>query len=98
MDYSNSHVVTSYQYLIVLKHKVMDKKIVEKIKELKAKEKEKRISKKVESTLTQFEWTPQRRIKKDNGVKFNDAWSTIVVKVNSERFHENVKVGFQPIL
>jgi hypothetical protein len=38
MDYSNSHVVTSYQYLIVLKLKVMDKE-VEKIKELKAKEK-----------------------------------------------------------
>jgi hypothetical protein len=43
MDYSNSHVVTSYQYLIVLKHKIMDKEVVENIKELKAKEKEKRI-------------------------------------------------------
>jgi hypothetical protein len=43
MDYSNSHVVTSYQYLIVLKHEIMDKEVVENIKELKAKEKEKRI-------------------------------------------------------
>lgn len=34
------------------------------------------------------------RIKKDNGFKFNDAWSTIVGRVNSERFHKNVKVRF----
>jgi hypothetical protein len=55
MDYSNSHVITSYQYLTVLKQKVMDKKVVEKIKELKAKKKENRRSKKVENTLTQSE-------------------------------------------
>ncbi len=74
----------------------MDKEVVEKIKELKAKEKE-RTLKRVESTLTQSEWTTQRRIEKDNRIKFNDVWFIIVVRINNERFHKNVKVGFWPI-
>ncbi len=52
MDYSSSHVVTSDQYLIVLKQKALDKRVANKIKEQKAKEREK-ISKWVENTLTQ---------------------------------------------
>jgi hypothetical protein len=63
---------------------------------LKAKEKE-RTLKRVESTLTQSEWTTQRRIEKDNRIKFNDVWFIIVVRINNERFHKNVKVGFWPI-
>jgi hypothetical protein len=39
VDYFNSHEATSYQHLVVLKQKVVDKEIVEKIKELKSKEK-----------------------------------------------------------
>jgi hypothetical protein len=45
-------MVTLDQYLVVLKQKAMDKKVV-KIKELKAKEKENRRSRRVECTLTQ---------------------------------------------
>jgi hypothetical protein len=52
VDYSSSHMVTLDQYLVVLKQKVMDKKVV-KIRELKAKEKEDRRSRKVECALTQ---------------------------------------------
>jgi hypothetical protein len=44
--------VTSDQYLIVLKQKALDKRVANKIKEQKAKEREK-ISKWVENTLTQ---------------------------------------------
>jgi hypothetical protein len=44
VDYSNSHVVTLKQYLVVLKQKAMNKKNANKIKELKAKEKEERRS------------------------------------------------------
>jgi hypothetical protein len=33
MDYSNSHVVTSDQYLVILKQKVMDKNVVDKLRE-----------------------------------------------------------------
>ncbi len=50
MDYSNSHVVTSYQYLVVLKHKAMNKKITNKLKEQKVKEREKERSRRVEGT------------------------------------------------
>ncbi len=45
MDYSNSHVVTLDQYLVVLKQKTMDKKVANEIKELKTKEKKKKINK-----------------------------------------------------
>jgi hypothetical protein len=33
MDYSNSHVVTSNQYLAMLRQKALEKKFVDKIKE-----------------------------------------------------------------
>jgi hypothetical protein len=45
-------MVTLDQYLVVLKQKAMDKKIV-KLTELKTKEKEDRRSRRVECTLTQ---------------------------------------------
>ncbi len=48
--YSNSHVVTSYQYRVVLKHKAMNKKITNKLREQKVKEREKERSKKAEGT------------------------------------------------
>jgi hypothetical protein len=43
----------------------MDKKFANEIKELKAKEKGKRKSRKVENTLTQAKKTIQRRIEKN---------------------------------
>jgi hypothetical protein len=33
VDYSNSHVVTSYQYLTVLRQHAWEKEVVDKIKE-----------------------------------------------------------------
>jgi hypothetical protein len=39
MDYSNSYVVTLNQYLVILKQKVVDKKIGNKLREQKAKKK-----------------------------------------------------------
>ncbi len=71
----------------------MDKKIVDKIREFKTKEKEEKSSRKVEGTLTQFEWATQRIIEKDNRAKFNDAWF-VVVEVASEKFHNNFKIGY----
>jgi hypothetical protein len=44
VDYSSSHVATSYQHLVVLKQKVVDKEIVDKTRELKSKEKNERRS------------------------------------------------------
>jgi len=45
MDYSNPHVVTLDQYMVVLKQKTMDKKVANEIKELTTKEKGKKIKK-----------------------------------------------------
>ncbi len=92
MDYCNSHVVTSDRYLALLKHKAMDKKVANKIKELKTKIKEERISRKVEGTFTQAKKTFQRRIEKDNITKFNDASSIAIVRALGERFHNNLRI------
>jgi len=40
VDYFSSHVMTSNQYLAMLKQKTIDKKVVQKFRELKVKEKE----------------------------------------------------------
>jgi hypothetical protein len=50
MDYSNLHVVTLDQYMVVLKQKVMDKKIINKLKEQKVKEREEKRSIKSKGT------------------------------------------------
>ncbi len=63
MDYSNSHVVPSNQYLVLLKQKALENKIVDKIREQKGKNKEKR-SKWVEHTLTAIEKTTQKIVEK----------------------------------
>ncbi len=52
MDCFNSHMVTLYQYLALLKQKALEKKIVDKIREQKAKEREEKISRQVEHTFT----------------------------------------------
>ncbi len=72
----------------------MDNKIVDKIREFKTKKKEEKKSRKVEGTFTQVEWATQRIIEKDNKVKFNDAWF-VVVKVVSEKFHNNFRIGYR---
>jgi hypothetical protein len=50
MDYSNSHVVTLNQYLVILKQNVVDKKIANKLKEKKTKKRGKKRSRRVEGT------------------------------------------------
>jgi len=40
MDYSNSHVLTSNQYLVVLRQKALEKKILDNIREQKGKKNE----------------------------------------------------------
>jgi hypothetical protein len=86
-------MVTSNQYLAMLKHKAMDKEVIDKI-ELKAKKKEERRSRRVEGTFTQAKRTFQRKIEKDNITKFNDASSIVIVKALGERFHNNLRIGW----
>jgi len=52
VDYSNSHVMIANQYLVMLKQKTMDKEAMDKIKELKAKEKQEKRSRRFQDTLT----------------------------------------------
>ncbi len=94
VDYFSSHVATSYQHLVVLKQKVVDKEIIDKTKKLKSKGKNERKSWRVKGTFIQAQQTTQRRIEKENRVKFNDTWSITGVRAISERFHNNFRVGF----
>jgi hypothetical protein len=52
----------------------VDKEIVDKIRELKLKEKNEKKSWRVEGAFTQAQAT-QKKIEKENIVKFNDTWS-----------------------
>ncbi len=45
IDYSSSHVMTSDPYLVMFKQKTMDKKAMDKVKELKVKKERKKIEK-----------------------------------------------------
>jgi hypothetical protein len=55
VDYSSSHLVKSDQYLAMLREKALEKEIINKIREQKTKEREKRKSKQVEHTFTPLE-------------------------------------------
>ncbi len=78
----------------MLKHKAIDIEVVDKIKELKTKKKEERRSRRVEGTFTQVERTFHRRIEKDNRTKFNYASTIVIIRALSERFHNNLKIGW----
>jgi len=52
VDYYNSNVVTSNQYLVVFKQKTMDKEATDKVRELKAKERHEKISRRLQDTFT----------------------------------------------
>ncbi len=95
MDYSNSHVVTLYQYLVLLKQKTMDKKVANEIKEFKSKEKEKENQEKLIIHLPKLRKQFKGELRKTNRSKFNDAWFVAIVKINSETFHNNFKAVFQ---
>ncbi len=54
------------------------------------------MSKRVEGThLIQVEWTTQRKIEKEDKVKFNEAWSSTSIRVVGEKLHNNFRVGYQ---
>jgi hypothetical protein len=89
VDYSNSHVVTSNQYLAVLKQKTMDKKAMDKVRELKAKERQEKKSKRFQDTLTLVKRATQRIIEKEQRTKFNQAF-----KATGECFHNNFRARF----
>ncbi len=61
---------------------------------MQSKEKNERRSWRVEGTFIQVQQAIQRRIEKENKVKFNDTWSIASVKAIGERFHNNFRLGF----
>ncbi len=95
VDYFSSHVVKSYQYLAMLKQKASEKKIANKIKEQKTKEREEKTSRKVEHTPTPMERVVQKNVENEDKYQFNNAWFVIVVRVAGEKFDNNFKAGFK---
>lgn len=81
-------------YLVVLKQKTMDKDATKKVKELnekKGRRKNQGESKKHLSWLIEH----FKKQRKNDRIRFTQAWNTLVVKYVSERFHHNFKVGLQ---
>jgi hypothetical protein len=78
----------------MLKQKTRDKKVMDKVKELKIKEREEKRWKRFQDTLIPTKRTTQRIIEKEQRTKFNQAWSTTIVKATSESFQNNFKARF----
>jgi hypothetical protein len=78
----------------VFKQKTLDKEATDKVRELKAKEKEEKRSKRFQDTLTLTERATQRIIEKEQKTMFNQAWSTTTFKATGEYFHNNFKARF----
>jgi hypothetical protein len=74
----------------------MDRKIMDKLKEQKVKEREKKRSRRAKGTqLTQAKQTIQRIIDKENKVKFDEAWFVTSIRVVGERFHNNFETRYR---
>jgi hypothetical protein len=73
----------------------MDKKVIDEIKELKSKEKEKENQEKLRIHLPKLRKQFKGKLRKTKRFKFNGAWFVAIVKINSETFHNNFKAMFQ---
>jgi len=76
----------------VLKQKALEKKVANKIKEQKTKEREEKISRRVEHTLTPMESVVQKNVEKKDKALFNNAWFVTTIRAISEIFHNNFKI------
>jgi hypothetical protein len=76
-----------------LNKKEIDEEVVNKIKELKAKEMDKKRSKQVHYTFTQAKQMVQRSFEKENKTIFNQNWSIDAIRVGGW-FHNNFRIGF----
>jgi len=79
---------------IKLKQKEIDEEVVNKIKELKTKERDKKRSKQVHYTFTQVKQMVRRSIEKEDKTTFNQKWSIDAIKVVGQWFHNNFRIGF----
>lgn len=74
----------------------MNKKITNKLKEQKVKEREKERSGRVEGTqFNQVKRAIQRKIENEDRPEFNEAWSVTFIRTTGERFHNNFKAWYQ---
>ncbi len=80
--------------MVVLKQKTMDKDATKKVKEFN--EKKGRRKNQGESKK-HLPWLIEhfKRQRKNDRIRFTQAWNTLVVKYVSERFHHNFKVGLE---
>lgn len=72
----------------------MDKEVANKLKSKKWKKGTRKDPKRFQvHNLSQVDWIVQRKIEKEDRVKFNDAWSIVVIKDVGEIFHNNFRFG-----
>jgi len=68
--------------------------VVNKIKNLKAKERDKKRSKQVHYTFTQAKQMVQRSIGKEDKTTFNQKWSIDAIRVVDAWFQNNFRIDF----
>ncbi len=74
----------------------MNKKITNKLREQKVKEREKERSKRAEGTqFTQVKRASQRKIENEDKAKFNEAWFVTSIRVVGKKIHNNFRTGYR---
>lgn len=85
MDYSQNHVVTSEEYLKLMRQKTMDKKAINQIRENWKKEKQEKQAR-IVFTTTIVTRTTKRELAKQHQVRFILAWSFVAIKEAWDKF------------
>ncbi len=89
IDYFKSHVVTSFEYLDILRKKTMEKVDIEEIKIGKKKDKEDKKAKQVVELGFAAERIAQKIVEKRDRTQFTTAWTPTIVAEVSDCYHHD---------
>ncbi len=88
-------MVTFEDYLVVLKQKTMDKDAKKKVKELNDEKKGRRNNQGESKKHLPWLIKHLEMQRKNDRIRFTQAWNILIVKYASQRFHHNFTAGLQ---
>lgn len=94
MDYSQSHVMTNAEYLVIMHKKVMEKAIAEAIRETHRKEREENKAKKSTTYFNVDEWTFQHVTTKSVRADFEYNWFAAIIREAWQHLHEHLRASW----
>ncbi len=89
VDYSQSHIVTSNEYLQILYNKAMDKETTKIIRKERKMEREKTKWRHVANSCTTTNKAGEKLVEKQYKENFNWAWFIMAIKEAWDKFHQN---------